>query len=37
MYLTSLSRICPPQSGELIEELGKVGIKSALVTETEEK
>jgi len=25
------------QSGELIEELGKVGIKSALVTETEEK
>ena len=26
-----------PQSGELIEELGKVGIKSALVSETEEK
>jgi len=25
------------QSGELIEELGKVGIKSALVSETEEK
>jgi len=25
------------QSGELIEELGKVGIKSALVAETEEK
>jgi monothiol glutaredoxin len=25
------------QSGELIEELGKVGIKSALASETEEK
>ena len=29
--------LIPIQSGELIEELGKVGIKSALASETEEK
>ena len=29
--------LIPIQSGELIEELGKVGIKSALASEIEEK